>query len=464
MAKSKSNKIGNNAVTIKAPNKGVKDSINLNKPGASYIGKDAHKLMGTTGLGVLIGSAYELAKLRRKILNRWEAEKQKALIEGRPLPPRPDTSKGALLAILKGAGEGAVLGGTVGLIPGVGKATNNIAASIHGTVNRALTGSSLIEGNKTRYADPDKRTAFFSETLKYVTEDDLVVFNNIDFSNVNESDIDKCSLYMGIIENFSKRGGMKKQSAPKVKKEPPLIKENKYAQQDADLIGSHNAALPIITGLGGGLYTAYKDYQRDMELWKDLSAANAEKGLPSPTKPVLADYIGSFAKGGLVGATGGVIANATGLGRSVSKMIGKNTDKYFTLDRKNANNAIEELRAANYKPGERPVAETAAKVTRSVVEGTGELAKGAGRGIVKVTKGARNKVRKMQNTRNQSKVENGALFSNLPDEYIKAFNFSYNDYMFALLKKGLKTNLTENDFNTAISNFDSKKILIDLMM
>ena len=66
------------------------------------------KFMGSTGLGMGIGAVYELVKLRKKILARWQKQCEKAIARGEPCPPRPDTSRGALMAILRGSVKGAV--------------------------------------------------------------------------------------------------------------------------------------------------------------------------------------------------------------------------------------------------------------------------------------------------------------------------------------------------------------------
>lgn len=408
--------------------------VNVNTPGASYLKKDTGKFMGTAGLGALIGMGVELAKLRRKILNKWEQEKQEALEKGEIPPPRPDTSKGALLAMLKGAGFGAVAGGALGKTPIIGTALNDTAASIHGAARKYLSGSRLTDGNK---------AAFFS-MLNYVGFDDFKPFYQFDPQcfNVEPEVLNRIEL-----ENFAKKtnthftpkstntksSNTNYNIIPTSALQPKgLIQENKYVSQDKKLLGKTKSVLPVAGAILGGTTAAYKAYKRDLELWEQLKIENASKGLPQPTKPILADYIGDFATGGIVGAAGGVLINKTGIGKTINSHLGDNSQNDWIINRKQANEAVEQIQRGQKRTG------------------------------LTTFSDLKNWVGKVSRTPFYD-VNKEYMYKHLINNSdIKNLNFSYDEYKETLLKRGLKTSLTEEEFNKGMQNFNSKAILIDL--
>ena len=327
---------GSNSYYAINPTNGLSINLGGNK-NSSYLDKESHYLMGSAGLGAILGMSAELFKLRRKILNKWEREKQKARMEGNPEPPRPDTSRGALMAILKGAGMGAITGGVVGQLPVIGKASNDIAASIHGSVNKAISGSRLLSGDN-----------FSQKVYKQGTGSVLLNVPYDEYHTYVTQGTDNFELPLSALKLGKKQSGSK---------------QTGYDKKDKALLGKSGGALPIFAGLGGGGFAAYKAYKRDMELWERLKVENAKKGFPPPTKPVLGDYIGEFVKGGLGGVVAGSVLSATGVGKSLNSQLG---DKYDYIDRKKGNDAVWEIRKAHANTGKLKVGRFGAKYHQNV--------------------------------------------------------------------------------------------------
>lgn len=414
---------------VKVISPATKKIVNINTPKASYLNKETGKFMGTAGLGALLGMGVELAKLRKKILDKWEIDKLKALENNEPPPPRPDTSKGALLAMLKGAGFGALAGGTVGMLPGIGTVTNDVAASMHGAVRKYLGGSRLTDGNK---------MAFFS-MLNYIEPKDLEVFSHYDPVLFEDADLITSAELIKFSENLKNFSKKKRFIPPSSSKKtttkasitrttPPvpknLIEENKYIQEDKKLLGKPSNVLPVLGAIGGGGLAAYKAYKKDLELWEQMAAEYESKGIPLPTKPVLADYIGEFTKGGIVGGVAGALVGKTGIGKTISSHMGDQND--WVINRKTGNAAVKEIQRGQER------------VSFSEIN---------------------NWVKKVSNIKNFNEYQ---YKTNISDTEIKQLNFSYNEYLDSLEKRGLKTSMTETEFNNALNNPTSKGILIDI--
>lgn len=316
----------------------------------SYLNNNAYKLSGTAGLGAIIGMGAELFKLRRKILNRWERDKQKAREKGLPEPPRPDTSKGALMAMLKGAALGGAAGGALGFVPGIGKVGRDTAATIHAGVNRAISGSNLLAGNKvmSSFSDPSKYfdiNDIDTELLQLFAAPNYTISNGVStlgngpvnvIAPINTSyTLTHSGLAQMPLSTYNAMAGANTTNG----QQPSLS----YAQKDKLLHGNSATALAVAGALGGGAVSAYRAWKRDLKLWEELKAKAEKEGSQIPVKPVLGDYLGDFVKGGIKGGLAGSLVGATGIGKSLNSKL---NNKGIYVQRGSANKAIKAIQQA----------------------------------------------------------------------------------------------------------------------
>lgn len=323
-------------------------------------------MMGGAGLGALVGMGIELAKLRRKILEKWHRDTIIAQREGMPLPPKPDTSKGALMAILKGAAIGGAAGGIAGkIVPGV----NDVAASMDGFVRKTLTGSKLTTSEDAK----------FSEMLPYL---DKEIISSIDFSNINPyelfgvtSDDFKYALFSRIEdyrqENFARYKGDTKGTNKNVKQaEEKLVQNNPKAEMDRQILGKSNVALPVLGALVGGSASALKAYNRAKSEWEWQYKEALERGDPPPPEPSIFDFIGEGAKGAMVGGVGGTILSKIGPGKAINDKLSEATDKWgITTNRKKANKLIHDDLKSKGKTKSQEAIKNAANIYGTVKKG-----------------------------------------------------------------------------------------------
>lgn len=322
-------------------------------------------MMGGAGLGALIGMGIELAKLRKKILQKWHRDTIIAQREGMPPPPRPDTSKGALMAILKGVAIGGAAGGIAGkIVPGV----NDVAASMDGFVRKTLTGSKLTTSEDAK----------FSEMLPYLDQETIT---SIDFSNINpyelfgiSSDDFKYALFSRIEElrqeNFARYRGDTKGKKGGKEEEEKLVQNNPKAEMDKQILGKSNVALPVLGALIGGSASALKEYNRAKSEWEWQYKEALERGDPPPPEPSIFDFIGHGAKGAMVGGIGGTILSKIGPGKAINDKLGEFTDKWgVTTNRKKANELIhDDLKSKGELKSQKAV-KNAANTYRKVKKG-----------------------------------------------------------------------------------------------
>lgn len=472
------------------------------------------KFMGSTGLGMGIGAVYELVKLRKKILARWQKQCEKAIERGEPCPPRPDTSKGALMAILRGSVKGAVLGGAVGFLPGAGKAANDLAASIHATTNKFMT------GNKGGYSEkyfsyietfiPEEN--YFSDnvnyTLSYLTDQDFSEINtdNLDIGIVQPRDILKTFFSMADAANkmFTKEelyyyfSNKNKNDNEDVK----LVQNNPMAKADEKMFRLSNTALPVLGAVGGGAFSMYKARKKALERWEQVAKKNAAEGKPIPPKPAILEELGSGVKGALAGGTAGWLASKTGLGKDINSKISEKLDKFGLVNRKTGNadmktlqkdqkkeakketkteenvNPDQPLNSENAKPNKNNILKELDKYGIKKVKG-GQLVDSNGNpldkntwsdlmnGKIKVdaiaSRISSNKPTENKDSDYSDYFEKNATQFSLAQEFAtENFNFSYNDYKEALLRKGIVTTMTKEEFySTPVEHFS---ILLENMM
>ena len=322
-------------------------------------------MMGGAGLGALIGMGVELAKLRKKILQKWHRDTIIAQREGMPPPPRPDTSKGALMAILKGVAIGGAAGGLAGkFVPGV----NDVAASMDGFVRKTLTGSKLTTSEDAK----------FSEMLPYLDQETIT---SIDFSNINPyeligitSDDFKYALFSRIEdirqENFARYRGDTKGKKGSKGEEEKLVQNNPKAEMDRQILGKSNVALPVLGALIGGSASALKEYSRAKSEWEWQYKEALERGDPPPPEPSIFDFIGHGAKGAMVGGIGGTILSRIGPGKAINDKLGEFTDKWgITTNRKKANELIHDDLKSKGELKRQKAVKNAANAYRKVKKG-----------------------------------------------------------------------------------------------
>ena len=495
------------------------------------------KFMGSTGLGMGIGAVYELVKLRKKILARWQKQCEKAIARGEPCPPRPDTSRGALMAILRGSVKGAVLGGAVGFLPGAGKAANDLEASIHATTNKLMTGNkggysekyfSYIE---TFIPEEDYFSDNVNYTLSYLTDQDFSEINtdNLDIGIVQPRDVLKAFFSMADAANkmFTKEelyyyfSNKNNNDTEDVK----LVQNNPMAKADEKMFRLSNAALPVLGAVGGGAFSMYKARKRALERWEQIARKNAAEGKPIPPKPAILEELGSGVKGALAGGTAGWLASKTGLGKDINSKLSEKLDKFGLVNRKTGNadmkklqkdqkkeakkeakeakkvnteevkeeniNPDQPLNSENAKPNKNDVLNELNKYGIKKVKG-GQLVDSNGNYLDKnawsdlmngkttvnaiASNVSSNKSNKNSNESNSSftftpadntnyieKMKKEGKFFSLAQEFaIENFNFSYNDYREALLRKGIVTTMTKEEFySTPVEHFS---ILLENMM
>lgn len=322
-------------------------------------------MMGGAGLGALVGMGIELAKLRKKILQKWHRDTIIAQREGMAPPPRPDTSKGALMAILKGVAIGGAAGGLAGkFVPGV----NDVAASMDGFVRKTLTGSKLTTSEDAK----------FSEMLPYLDQETIT---SIDFSNINPyeligvtSDTFKYALFSRIEEvrqeNFARYRGDTKGKKGGKEEEEKLVQNNPKAEMDRQILGKSNVALPVLGALIGGSASALKEYNRAKSEWEWQYKEALERGDPPPPEPSIFDYIGHGAKGAMVGGIGGTILSRIGPGKAINDKLGEFTDKWgITTNRKQANKLIHDDLKSKGELKKQKAVKNAANAYRKVKKG-----------------------------------------------------------------------------------------------
>ena len=300
-------------------------------------GSETTKLMTSAGLGAGIGIIYQLAKLRHKLKMKYYREKKIAMEQGMPIPPPPDLSKGALMAILKGAAIGGAGGAIVGKTPVIGKIANDTAASIDAGARKLLTGSKFTV---TDNSDKDTKKKFFSEVLEYYPNNFSYIDNDllsvIDFSECNDlpniTGDDVRYMFFSMAENFSKSKGKKDTNE--------LIKENPKNEMDRKTLGRAGNALPVIGALIGGGGATWAAYERALAEYNDRAREAYERGEPPPPKPSILEFVGAGAKGAIVGGVGGYAASRLGPGQAINKAVSNKLDDYGLVNEKKANRAI----------------------------------------------------------------------------------------------------------------------------
>lgn len=395
------------------------------------------KSAGLASIGAGIGAIREVGKLRDKINKRYAEACAKADAQGKPRPPRPDTSTKTLMAVLKGSVKGAVLGTAVGFIPGVGRGLQDTVASLGAGINKLATGNVLggkvITGERTengvQYKNPYKTFSFmntflptreFSEsenyTLTYLTDNDFAEINlsNLDIGDVTEIDLYKMffSLAHAASKSFTRQELQEHFSRRK-----KIVRDNSSrTAADAKLTGMSEAAMPVLGAIAGGGLQAIKARKRALELWKAECRIAEAKGLPKPPKPSILTLAGDVAKGAAVGAGIGWVGKK--IAPNLNKSISQGLSKFGLVSKKGLDNAADIVNKTN-KSMEKSAAN---EKHNQLVEGKWyESIPIFGR-------------RKIGGT-----IDNANIAEYKP--------FSYVDYRAALARKGQETTLTEEQFN-----------------
>lgn len=390
------------------------------------VNKNARGSAGLTGIGAGIGAIREVGILRNKINKKYAEECAEADAQGKPRPPKPDTSTKTLLAILKGALKGAVVGKAVSFIPGVGRGLRDTVASLGAGANKLLTGNSQagnvvnIRTNKQEgnwKMSPAKTFSFMNTflpkegevmnelTLSYLTDQDFSEINlaNLDIGEVTEIDLYK--MFFSLADAASR--SFSKQELNEYFSRKKIVQDNS-AVTDADvkMMGLSKAAMPVIGAIAGGGMQAVKARKRALAKWQEECAIADAQGKPRPPKPSILTLAGDVAKGAGVGAGIGWVGSkiAPGTNEALSKRLAK-----FGLT--SAKNQDEAAYLAKYN-------------AQTIAEQQGELP--AWKKFLKDKTG-------VDLTRNKIK-------------YRKEAFFSYNDYRAALARKGQQTTLTEEQF------------------
>lgn len=384
--------------------------------------------VGVASLGAGIGAIREVGKLRDKINKQYAEACARADAEGKPRPPRPDTSTKTLLAILKGSVKGAVVGTGLTFIPGVGRALKDTAASL-GAMGNKLTGGSVFGKPKQQQSFSFMNTLLlnrdFSEnenyTLQYLSDKDFSEINldNLDIGEVTERDLWKCFFSIANIAGQVYTKPELQQYFARKK----IIQNNPLAQEDAKMLGLSKAAMPVLGAMAGGVYGAAKARKRALEQWEAECRLADAQGRPCPPKPSILTAAGGLAKGAVVG--GGIGWVGSKIAPNINRELSEKVKNIGIMGKKTYNNATKQIK-------ENTKAYDLWKTTL-----------GNARKEYKSIQGAKPSWKEwLQANYHIPDFLNG----NIPNLNEAFFSVTYNDYRAALARKGQTTSLTEQEF------------------
>ena len=341
-------------------------------------------------------------------------------------------------------------------------------------------------------------------TLSYLTDQDFSEINtdNLDIGIVQPRDVLKAFFSMADAANkmFTKEelyyyfSNKNNNDTEDVK----LIQNNPMAKADEKMFRLSNAALPVLGAVSGGALSMYKARKRALERWEQIARKNAAEGKPIPPKPAILEELGSGVKGALAGGTAGWLASKTGLGRDINSKLSEKLDKFGLVNRKTGNadmktlqkdqkkeakkeenvNPDQPLNSENAKPNRNEILNELDKYGIKKVKG-GQLVDSNGNPLDKnawndlmngkttvdaiASRVSSSKSAENKNSDYSDYFEKNATQFSLAQEFaIKNFNFSYNDYKEALLRKGIVTTMTKEEFySTPVEHFS---ILLENMM
>lgn len=377
------------------------------------------KVAGVATLGAGIGAAMELGKLRDKINKQYAEECAKADAAGRPRPPRPDTSKKTLLALLKGSVKGFLGGTAISFIPGVSRALKDTAATLQATGNKFLTGGKLGNVVAFSFMNTFLPTREFSEaekyTLTYLSDEDFGEINlsNLDIGEVTEIDLLKCFFSLANIAGQV----YDKQSLQQYFDNKTLSKDNPQVEKDAKMLGLSNAAMPVIGAISGGVYGGIKARKRALKQWEEECKIADAKGLPRPPKPSILTVAGDVAKNATIG--GGIGYLGSKIAPNLNTAISSKLDDWGLTSSKSMKNAYNNIyKDTKLKDAQEEIAKLVAK--------------------------SKEKPLGLQDSNRLANLQ--AWVQNKNYKQV-AFSVSFNQYRAALARKGQHTTLTEEQFN-----------------